>query len=242
MTMKFKMICILLLTFADGLTAFSPHSLISQRRSPRVAYMEQEINGINGEFIAQTGASKDVCQESIDQYEEVMEHFMFELGNDMVFLEDTPETSNFIQNKFDVILFDCEGVLYKEKRLIPSVSDSIQSLINSKKKVYFVNDCVTADDLAKILDLSSFTEEQIIASVGDLESDPSRTLLVTDRMDTSMPLAKKEGIMSALVLTGVTSAEDLIQVSAGVDDLPQIVFPVSIRTLCCIEKVAHFCY
>mmetsp|Transcript_6356 Transcript_6356/g.9306 ORF Transcript_6356/g.9306 Transcript_6356/m.9306 type:complete len:233 (-) Transcript_6356:34-732(-) len=225
--MKFKMICMLLLTVPDGLTAFSPHSLIGQRRALKPAFMEQEINGTNGEFVSQNGAHKDVCQESIDQYEEVMEHFMFELGNDMVFLEGTPETSNFIQNRFDVILFDCEGVLYKEKSAIPSVSNSIQSLMQSEKKVYFVksNDGVTADNLAKILNFSSFTEEQIIASVVDLESDPSRTLLVTDRMDTSMPLAKKEGMISALVLTGMTSAEDVIEVSAGVDDLPQIIFP-----------------
>ena len=57
--------------------------------------------------------------------------------------------------------------------------------------------------------------------------DPSRTLMVGDRLDTDVRFGKDSGMKSALVLTGCTTVEKLIEVNGGTEDepLPDIIFP-----------------
>uniref|UniRef100_A0A7S1C144 Phosphoglycolate phosphatase n=1 Tax=Corethron hystrix TaxID=216773 RepID=A0A7S1C144_9STRA len=57
--------------------------------------------------------------------------------------------------------------------------------------------------------------------------DPSRTLFVGDRLDTDIKFGKDGGMKSALVLTGCTTVEKLIEVGMGTEEepLPHIILP-----------------
>jgi len=96
---------------------------------------------------------------------------MFELGNDMIFLPNQSETSKYIHDHFDAILFDCDGVLYRGTDPIPDAAASVKALIKADKKVLFVtnnagsNRMQLRDKLAKMLDLEDeLTEGQMVAA------------------------------------------------------------------------------
>ena len=58
--------------------------------------------------------------------------------------------------------------------------------------------------------------------------DPSRTMFVGDRLDTDIKFGKESGMISVLVMTGVTTAEKLISLGeSGTSDepIPQIIMP-----------------
>lgn len=114
--------------------------------------------------------TETIRQESLTQYSDVMDHFMFELGNDMVFLQNAHETSKYIDANFDAILFDCDGVLYRGTDPIPDAAASLKSLLNQNKKVLFVtnnagsNRLQLRDKLANILDCPELNESQMVSS------------------------------------------------------------------------------
>ncbi len=91
---------------------------------------------INGEISIQDKI-ESIRQEAIYQYEEAMEYYMFELGNDIVFLSNHDEVSNYITTHFDTIIFDCDGVLYRGGNTntpIPESSNALRYLLNDQKK------------------------------------------------------------------------------------------------------------
>ncbi len=135
----------------------------------------QNGNGDTSSEIISTSAdiTETMRAESLQQYEEVMDHFMFELGNDMIFLPDASHTSSYIHQHFDAILFDCDGVLYRGTDPIPDIASSIQSLMDENqgnKKVLFVtnnagyNRMQLRDKLSNILHIDDLTEEQMVSS------------------------------------------------------------------------------
>ncbi len=99
---------------------------------------------INGETttttsLPQTISSETIQNDALSQFEQAMEYFMFELGNDIVFLSNPSEVSNYITNNFETILFDCDGVLYKNGNvMIPFCKEALQYLIQNDKKIFFV--------------------------------------------------------------------------------------------------------
>jgi len=133
---------------------------------------------VNGEERLSTSTSSsptaDVTetmrQESLAQYSTLMDHFMFELGNDMIFLQNQQEVSKYIQENFDAILFDCDGVLYRGSDAIPDAAMAVKSLLARKKQVLFVtnnagsNRMQLRDKLARILNCEELTEDQMVCS------------------------------------------------------------------------------
>jgi phosphoglycolate/pyridoxal phosphate phosphatase family enzyme len=57
--------------------------------------------------------------------------------------------------------------------------------------------------------------------------DPSRSIIVGDRLDTDIRFGVESGMHSALVMTGVTSAEKMIQLQGGTveEPLPSVILP-----------------
>ena len=121
--------------------------------------------------------TETIRKDSIDQYEQAMEYFMFELGNDIVFLSDQSEVSSYIQQRFDTIIFDCDGVLYRGgNNAIPECSHAIQSLMKdqqepSKQILFLTNNAEYSrqqlcDKLTTIVGCEEglLTEEQMITS------------------------------------------------------------------------------
>ncbi|GFH48619.1 hypothetical protein CTEN210_05095 [Chaetoceros tenuissimus] len=121
-------------------------------------------------LVTSADITETIRKESLVEYDIVMDHFMFELGNDMVFLQNQKETSAYINDNFDAILFDCDGVLYRGTDPIPDAAKSLQSLIKSGKKVLFCtnnagyNRMQLRDKLANILDCPELKEEQMVSS------------------------------------------------------------------------------
>ena len=172
---------------------------------------------------------------------------MFELGNDMVFLQNQNDVSKYIDERFDAILFDCDGVLYRGTDAIPDAGSSLKSLLKQGKKVLFVTNNAGSnltrmelrDKLCTILDCPELREDQMVlmssgyskelAEVLSQEYDLnlSRTLLVGDRLDTSIKFGKDSGMKTALVFTGYTTADILVDLDVGRsnDPFPQIIFP-----------------
>ena len=66
---------------------------------------------------------------------------MFELGNDIVFLSNPNEVSNYITTNFDTIIFDCDGVLYRGGNTpIPESSHALRYLLSDElnKQILFL--------------------------------------------------------------------------------------------------------
>eukprot|EP00979_Chaetoceros_neogracilis_P001760 scaffold315_cov218-Chaetoceros_neogracile.AAC.6 len=109
-------------------------------------------------------------EQSLTQYADVMDHFMFGLGNDMIFLQNQKDVSNYVDKHFDAILFDCDGVLYRGTDAIPEAASSLKSLLKQGKKILFVtnnagsNRIQLRDKLANILDCPELTEDQMVSS------------------------------------------------------------------------------
>ena len=170
---------------------------------------------------------------------------MCELASDMVFLQNQNDVSKYIDERFDAILFDCDGVLYRGTDAIPDAGSSLKSLLKQGKKVLFVtnnagsNRMELRDKLSTILDCPELREDQmVLASSGyskelaevlsqEYDLNLSRTLLVGDRLDTNIKFGKDNGIKTALVFTGYTTADILVDLDVGRsnDPFPQIIFP-----------------
>ena len=168
---------------------------------------------------------------------------MFELGNDMVFLQNQKDVSRYIDERFDAILFDCDGVLYRGTDAIPDAGSSLKSLLKQGKKILFVtndagsNRMELRDELSNILDCPELREDQMVSSSyskelaevlsQEYDLNVSRTLLVGDRLNTSIKFGKDSGMTTALVLTGYTTADTLVDLDVGRSDepFPHIVFP-----------------
>lgn len=109
-------------------------------------------------------------QQSISQYSDVMDHFMFELGNDMIFLQNEQDTSKYIEQNFDAIMFDCDGVLYRGTDPIPDAAASLRSLLDQNKKILFVTNNSGSsrkqlrDKLSTILNCPELEESQMVPS------------------------------------------------------------------------------
>ena len=237
---KSLIVLIAILAVSPFCNCFSPQSCTAAT-SRSIARHSTAVTMVNGQDIATSAdVTETIRQESLQQYDMVMDHFMFELGNDMVFLQDLKETSRYIDDNFDAILFDCDGVLYRGTDAIPDAAESLKSLLGQDKKVLFVTNNAGSnrkqlrDKLATILDCPDLTEEQMV-SVGEPSKilaellsqehglDPTRTLFVGDRLGTDV----NGGIRSALVLTGCTTADMLVDLGVGTDEepLPHIIFP-----------------
>jgi len=95
---------------------------------------------------------------------------MFELGNDIIFLQNQKEVSQYIDERFDAVLFDCDGVLYRGTDAIPDAGSSLKSLLKQGKKVLFVtnnagsNRMELRDKLSNILDCPELREDQMVSS------------------------------------------------------------------------------
>jgi phosphoglycolate/pyridoxal phosphate phosphatase family enzyme len=117
-----------------------------------------------------TEVTETIRKESLEQYSTLMDHFMFELGNDMVFLQNQQEVSKYIDENFDSILFDCDGVLYRGSDAIPDAALSVKSLLARQKQVLFVtnnagsNRMQLRDKLATILNCEELREDQMVCS------------------------------------------------------------------------------
>jgi len=125
---------------------------------------------INNDAAATTTLTETMRKQSVQQYSDVMDHFMFELGNDMVFLQNQNDVSKYIDERFDAILFDCDGVLYRGTDAIPDAGSSLKSLLKQGKKVLFVtnnagsNRMELRDKLSTILDCPELREDQMVSS------------------------------------------------------------------------------
>ena len=167
---KSLIVLIAILAVSPFCNCFSPQSCTAAT-SRSIARHSTAVTMVNGQDIATSAdVTETIRQESLQQYDMVMDHFMFELGNDMVFLQDLKETSRYIDDNFDAILFDCDGVLYRGTDAIPDAAESLKSLLGQDKKVLFVTNNAGSnrkqlrDKLATILDCPDLTEEQMVSS------------------------------------------------------------------------------
>jgi 4-nitrophenyl phosphatase len=111
-----------------------------------------QINGINGETTSTptptiNEKTEKIRSDALSEYEKVMEHFMFELGNDTIFLSNQQEVHNYIKSNFDTIIFDCDGVLYRGgDNPIPEAKEALRDMLtddsngsdNNKKQILFL--------------------------------------------------------------------------------------------------------
>ena len=238
---------VLMAATAPFAASFAPTHIIHTTTSSSIKRLPLAALGMINNDAATATLTETMREQSIQQYSDVMDHFMFELGNDMVFLQNQNDVSKYIDERFDAILFDCDGVLYRGTDAIPDAGSSLKSLLKQGKKVLFVTNNAGSnltrmelrDKLCTILDCPELREDQMVlmssgyskelAEVLSQEYDLnlSRTLLVGDRLDTSIKFGKDSGMKTALVFTGYTTADILVDLDVGRsnDPFPQIIFP-----------------
>ena len=85
-------------------------------------------------------------------------------------LTTSKEVSNYVASEVDAILFDCDGVLYRGTDPIPHAAEALSSLVASGKQIFFVTNNAGSnrrqlrDKLAKLLNMDSLAEEQMVSS------------------------------------------------------------------------------
>lgn len=163
------------------------------------------------------------------EYDLALDFFMFELGTDIIFLDDNKEISDYINRSFDTVIFQCKGVLMRKEedgKAIRGASEAVRSLMDSNKSVLFLGDSDSHEKnrLEQLLNLNSLNDEQIISSVESLSRNLNinlnRTLMVVDRLDYNINSYKQLGVKISLVLSGSTNAQNLIDASMVPDDQP----------------------
>lgn len=85
-----------------------------------------------------------MLNDAIAELNKVKEHFQSTIDDDANFLNKTPsilespvDVANFLQ-KFDTVMFDCDGVLYRSPHPTPDAAMALKSLIFQRKRVMFV--------------------------------------------------------------------------------------------------------
>eukprot|EP00978_Attheya_sp_CCMP212_P017597 scaffold47137_cov37-Attheya_sp.AAC.1 len=117
-----------------------------------------------------------IWKESMEEMERLEEYYLLHQKNEPkkkmpVFLQSKEQVSHYMDRQFDTIIFDCDGVLYRGKHLIPEVAQTLQSLLLKKKKnVLFVtnndgsNRHQLREKLSDMLNCPSLRIDQIISS------------------------------------------------------------------------------
>lgn len=108
--------------------------------------------------------------QSLNEMERVMDFFKDKQKKPLL-LSSQKEVSEYIDEHFDNILFDCDGVLYRGTDIIHNAPASLQSLMNrGNKKVFFVTNNASSsrkqlrDKLSKMMSCPDLKEEQMIGS------------------------------------------------------------------------------
>lgn len=169
---KLKLLTALRVTSA-GLpftAGFSPSSRLRISSMHTMRMTTENASVATQTLASSTDITETMREQSLTQYADVMDHFMFGLGNDMIFLQNQKDVSNYVDKHFDAILFDCDGVLYRGTDAIPEAASSLKSLLKQGKKILFVtnnagsNRIQLRDKLANILDCPELTEDQMVSS------------------------------------------------------------------------------
>lgn len=144
---------------------------------------------------SQSISTETIQNDALSQFEQAMEYFMFELGNDIVFLSNPNEVSTYITKNFDTILFDCDGVLYKNGNvMIPYCKEALQYLIKNNKKIYFVTNNAEYSRIElrdKLNHILWNGQEKVEKEKQEEEEDNERLVLTTEQMITSSYAASK---------------------------------------------------
>jgi len=196
------------------------------------------INGeiINGEIKAGVDISETIRQEAITQYDEIMDHYMFELGNEMTFLSNQNEASSYIHQHFDTLLLDCDGVLYRGTDAVPGVVEALNSWMRADKQVLFVTNNAGSsrkqlrDKLQKVLGVEDLTVDQMVSSSYAAARYLQKALLVNNKPnDSSRPnihVIGTSGLCNELRDSGfrVTSGEETDPAGMSREDLASYSF------------------
>lgn len=129
--------------------------------------------------------SQIIGQESLGQMEQIANFFV---SNPTIpkpkLLQSNKEVAEYIDENFDSILFDCDGVLYRGQDIIPNAPNALQSLMDNGKKVFFVTNNAASnrkqlrDKLAKMMSCPTLKEEQMIGSAYSASRYLLRELIV----------------------------------------------------------------
>jgi phosphoglycolate/pyridoxal phosphate phosphatase family enzyme len=201
------------------------------------------MNGatINGEEKIQTDVvdiPETIRQEALTQFDEIMDHYMFELGNEMTFLTNQKEASTYIYQNFDTLLLDCDGVLYRGTDAVPGVASALQSWMKAGKKLLFVtnnagsNRKQLGDKLQKVLGVEDLTVDQMVSSSYAAARYLQKSLLENDKdklKDSSPPnvhVIGTSGLCNELRDSGfrVTSGEETDPAGMSREDLASYSF------------------
>jgi phosphoglycolate/pyridoxal phosphate phosphatase family enzyme len=86
-----------------------------------------------------------------------------------VLFQSREQVSQYVDSQFDTIIFDCDGVLYRGKHLIPEAAQTLQSLVKKKNVLFVTNNAGSnrhqlCEKLSDMLNCPSIRIDQIISS------------------------------------------------------------------------------
>jgi phosphoglycolate/pyridoxal phosphate phosphatase family enzyme len=120
---------------------------------------------------SQSSVTRTIGQQSLQETKKLVDYFGKGVhSNAPTILEDEVSVSKYINDNFDNVLFDCDGVLYRGEDPIPQVAQAIESLVQANKSIYFVTNNAgysrlqLRDKLAGVLGTDYIQEKHIISS------------------------------------------------------------------------------
>ena len=131
-----------------------------------------------------------IRQESMEEMDQIVKFFATSTVTTTTkpkLLKSHREISEYIDENFDSLLFDCDGVLYRGADVIPNGPECLQSLMKRGKKIFFVTNNAASsrkqlrDKLAKFMNCPDLKEEQMIGSAYSASRYLMRELLLNKK-------------------------------------------------------------
>jgi phosphoglycolate/pyridoxal phosphate phosphatase family enzyme len=119
-------------------------------------------------------------------------------------------------------------IRYRNAKFLCTNKDATAPYLASGSLAPAAGACVAAVEVAsgtKPVNIGKPSKDLMDIILSSNGLDPSRTLMVGDRLDTDIQFGKNGGLKTLLVLSGVTSREDFakLQSTAGAEELPDFV-------------------